>query len=416
MDDGIPPNVVHEAEAQRQHPRVRVPGTLHLAQAGGEHRYALNDLSAGGLSFTVTDAAKYSIGDVYRARLAFTVAPVAFVLPVSLQVRNISGDGKRVGVMFQNLGPREIAVLRQVIGGTLAGELVATGDIITALSRDSFSKARAVQPATVGLTGKARARALTTTTIMLAVGVLAFFYAVGKLYAMAFVTRASAAKIAAPSFNVAMPRDGTFFSLIPPDGVIKKGQPLGSFQAAMLDVVQTDIGALHLSPEQLSQLMGDQLKGTLSSPCDCRVQQSFAVDGQYANRGQPLFELVPSDAKPYVLARFRFDNIDDLPIGKTVAFTISGEGSERYGKVKNVQLLSAAGAAETGSSDARGLNNQGTVADVIVTIEPEKPLDPQLINRPVDVELGGGASIWSKLASLAPGDDAKKPQAKASHA
>src|SRR3546814_12427814 len=84
------------------------------------------------------------------------------------------------------------------------------------------------------------------------------------LYAMAFVTRASAAKIAAPSYSVAMPRDGTFFNLVPTDGIVHKGQPLGSFQAAMLDVVQTDIGALHLSPEQLSQLMGDQLKGTLT--------------------------------------------------------------------------------------------------------------------------------------------------------
>src|SRR3546814_6935353 len=109
------------------------------------------------------------------------------------------------------------------------------------------------------------------------------------------------------------------------DGIVHKGQPLGSFQAAMLDVVQTDIGALHLSPEQLSQLMGDQLKGTLTSPCDCKVQQQFAADGQYANRGQALFELVPINAQPYVLARFRFDNIDALPIGQTVAFARSEE-------------------------------------------------------------------------------------------
>ncbi|HET8883783.1 MAG TPA: PilZ domain-containing protein [Solimonas sp.] len=400
MDDGTPPNVVHEAEAQRQHPRVRVPGIVHVAQSRGEHRYGLHDLSAGGLSFIVGDHARFAVGEVYRARLSFTVAPVAFVLPVSFQIRNVSADGKRVGAMFQNLGAREIAVLRQIIGGTLAGELVATGEIITALSRDNFTKARQPQAANGGLNGKARARALTMTVAMFAVGLLAFFYAIGKLYAMAFVTRASAAKIAAPSYSVAMPRDGTFFSLVPPDGIVHKGQPLGSFQAAMLDVVQTDIGSLHLSPEQLSQLMGDQLKGTLTSPCDCKVQTQFAADGQYANRGQPLFELVPADAKPYVLARFRFDNIDDLPIGKTVAFTISGEGGERYGKVKDVRLLSAAGSEAGANSDARGLNNQGSVADVIVTIEPNRALDPELINRPVDVELGGQTLVWSKLSRL----------------
>src|SRR3546814_5344497 len=53
------------------------------------------------------------------------------------------------------------------------------------------------------------------TVAMFAIGLLAFFYAIGKLYAMAFVTRASAAKIAAPSYSVAMPRDGTFFNLVP---------------------------------------------------------------------------------------------------------------------------------------------------------------------------------------------------------
>src|SRR3546814_16478469 len=111
---------------------------------------------------------------------------------------------------------------------------------------------------------------------MFAIGRLAFFYAIGKLYAMAFVTRASAAKIAAPSYSVAMPRDGTFFNLVPTDGIVHKSQPLGSFQAAMLDVVQTDIGALHLSPHPLSQLKGDQLKGKLTSPCDRTVQQQFA--------------------------------------------------------------------------------------------------------------------------------------------
>src|SRR3546814_11107188 len=75
MDDGTPPNVVHEAEAQRQHPRVRVPGIIHVAQSGGEHRYALHDLSAGGLSFVVTDGARFKLGDTYRARRSFTFPP-----------------------------------------------------------------------------------------------------------------------------------------------------------------------------------------------------------------------------------------------------------------------------------------------------------------------------------------------------
>src|SRR3546814_7424290 len=96
------------------------------------------------------------------------------------------------------------------------------------------------------------------------------------------------------------------------------------------------------------------------------------------------------------MARFGFDNMEDLPIGKTVAFAISGEDHERYGKVKDVHLLSAAGAEVSANSDARGLNNQGSVADVIVTIEPRESLDPSLINRPVDVRLGGETLLRSE--------------------
>lgn len=396
MDDGLPPNVVHEAEAQRQHPRVRIAGRVKLTRSG-EHSHALIDLSAGGLAFTAEPGEQWKIGEMQRGQLSFNVAPVVFALPVTLQVRNVGSDGRRIGCAFQELGPREIAVLRQLIGGTLAGELVSSGELITALSRDNYTKARQVKDAGAALSGGARMRALTMTALMFAVGLIAFFYAVGKIYAMAFVTRASAAKIAATSFNVTMPRDGTFFSLVPADGIVKKGQPLGSFQAAMLDVVPADLGSLKLSPEQLSELIGEQLKGTLSSPCDCRVQRQLAFDSQYVNRGQPLFELVPVDAQPYVVARFRFENVDKLPVGKTLVFNISGEGGDRYGKVRDVRLLTS---TEAGG-DSRGLPSASNVADIIVSIEPAQPLDAALIDRPVDVTLGSETAVSAAVSGLA---------------
>lgn len=397
MDD-IRPSLVHEAEAQRQHPRVKVAGSFLLDGEGTSRSYRLNDLSACGLSFNA-QSDRFHVGASLRGRLAFQLESVSMVLPVSMKVRNLSADGSRVGGSFMSLGVRETAVLRQLIVSTLSGDLVSTGELIHVLSRENFVKPRVVKDAG-GLTGRARFRAMMATAAMAVVGIAACFYAGSKLYAMAFVTHASAAKVAAPSFAVSMPRDGTFFSLIPEDGLVKKGQPLGSFQAAMLDVVQSDLGAMHLTPDQLSALMGEQLKGTLSSPCDCRVQQQIAFDGQYVNRGQPLFELVPVDAKPYVLARFRFDSIERLPIGRTVAFTITGDGSERYGKVRDVRLLSPAGAAESSASDLRGLNGASALSDVIATIEPDRPLENKLIDRPVQATLGNESALGAMIASF----------------
>src|ERR1044071_467712 len=220
--------VVHEAEAQRQSPRVKLRGRVHVLDKRKEEAFRLHDLSAGGLSF-IAEGAPFKPGDQFTARLEVTVMTVTFTLRVRCEVRNKNAD--RIGCQFQDLGPGEISALRRLIHGTLAGELVATGDVITALSRDNFVKARDLSRAGSGLTGTARARALLMTALMFSLGLIAFVYAVDKLYELAFVTRATAAKIAAPTFVISMPRDGTFFSLVPDDGHVKKGQPVASFQA-----------------------------------------------------------------------------------------------------------------------------------------------------------------------------------------
>ena len=265
--------------------------------------------------------------------------------------------------------------------------------MLSTLSRDNYTKPRNTQELAKSR-ASSRARAISMTGVMFAVGVVAFLYAATKLYGVLFVTHASAAKVAAPSFAITMPRDGTYFSLIPPDGKVKKGQPLGTFQAAMLDVVQNDPGVLHLTPQQISDLMGETLKGTLSSPCDCSVHGQYALDSQFVNRNQPLMELLPDDAKPYVLARFHFDSIQDLAVGRNVTFRVSGDASDHYGKVRQLRMLPGpASTTDLGAAtDLRGLNTPGPVSDVVAEIEPAEPLDHALIERPVDVSVGDPGS------------------------
>src|SRR5581483_1323047 len=161
--------VVHEAEAQRQYPRVRLPGRVHIREGKQDRICALHDISAGGVSFEADT--KFRVGEVLDARLELTVQPVTFSLRVKCEVRNV--NGKRVGCQFLQLGPGEISALRRLIHGTLAGELVATGDVIQALSRDNFVKSRGVKDASAGLSGPARARALLMTALMFSLGLVA---------------------------------------------------------------------------------------------------------------------------------------------------------------------------------------------------------------------------------------------------
>jgi len=381
--------VVHESEAQRQHPRIRLPATIELLVDGQPRRYVVHDLSAGGLAFDAQQDS-FRVGQFVDGRLLFSVEPVAFSLPLRLQLRNFDPRLRRAGCAFQDLAPREVAVLRQVIGGYLAGELVTVGDVLTALGRDNFTRARAPKDVNAPLGAVARLRALLLTGLFFAVGLVACAYALTRLYDAAFVTRATVAKVAAPGHTLTMPRDGTFFSLVPADGRVKKGQPVGSFQAALLDFAQNDAASLQLAPEQLSELMGETLKGTLTSPCDCLVQRTFATDAQFVNRGQPLFRLVPLDFKPYVLARFHFDKLPELQPGRQVRFRIGGEAGTRSGRIARLRLLPGplGAVAAAGGGDLDGLNSGGVTPDVMVEIEPAQALDSALVEQPVDVRVG----------------------------
>lgn len=381
-------NAVHEAEVQRQHPRVRIPASLHLEAKGRAQTYELIDISAGGIGFDA-QGDQFRVGRIHRGTLKFSIDPMGMTLPVNFRVCNTDHENGRVGCAFEDLDGRQIALLRQLINAYMAGEVVSVGDVLTTLSRDNHAAPRKSREAARPQPQRVRTRAVTFTGLLFLVGLAAFLYAATKLYGVLFVTHAIAAKVAAPSFAITMPRDGTYFSLIPPDGKVKKGQPLGTFQAAMLDVVQNDPGSLHLTPQQLSDLMGETLKGTLSSPCDCRVQERLAMDSQFINRNQPLMVLVPDNATPYVLARFHFDTIQDLRVGRTVSFHVSGENHERYGRVSRVRLLpTSVNAQDAGASDVRGLDTAGAVSDVLAQIEPMQPLPSSLIDRPVDVQLG----------------------------
>ena len=48
-------------------------------------------------------------------------------------------------------------------------------------------------------------------------------------------------------------------------------------------------------------LFGKQMTGTLTSPCDCIVAQQRVADGQYANKGDVIFQLVPRNSEANVI-------------------------------------------------------------------------------------------------------------------
>ncbi|MGH8466660.1 MAG: PilZ domain-containing protein, partial [Pseudomonas sp.] len=292
MNTAVNVNVVHESEAQRQHARVRIPAKLRYLGGNRETlEVKVDDLSAGGLSFHAKHP--LNVGEVLRGRLQFNVDKLGLAMDIEFQVRSFDPSSGRTGVQFQNLEPRDIATLRHIITSHLSGELITVGDVLSTLQRDNFTKARKQKDTNGGMSAFGRLRAVTFSLGVFVVGVAAFGFIAKSVYGLYFVSHAQAGVVSVPTTNVTMPRDGTVQSLVESAGQIVKGAPLASFSTSMLDMLKGHLDDQQLEPAKVEELFGKQLSGTLTSPCDCVVARQLVDDGQYASKGQVIFQLIP---------------------------------------------------------------------------------------------------------------------------
>ncbi|BAV73072.1 alginate biosynthesis protein Alg44 [Pseudomonas chlororaphis] len=388
MNTAVNVNVVHESEAQRQHARVKIPAKLRFF---GPDRTPVEarviDLSAGGLSFNCGQL-PIKVGDVHKGRLQFVIDNLGLAMDVELQVRSVDRQSGRVGCQFQNLEPQDISTLRQLITSHLAGDIVTMGDVLATLQRDNFTKARKTKDAGHGMSALGRLRAVTFSAGIFVVGLAAFGFILKSVYGMYFVSHAQAGLVSAPGMNVTMPRDGTVQSLIQADGVAAKGAPLATFSTSMLDVLKGHLNEDQLQPAKVEELFGKQMTGTLTSPCDCTVAQQMVADGQYASKGDVIFQLVPRGSQANIEARFSYRQFADVRPGTKVSFQIAGEDEVRSGTIVS----------------STSLNSSDLSSDIRVQIKPDAPLSSAFAGRPVEVSSDRGPSVnWLIDKAMAAG-------------
>ncbi|AWM90401.1 hemolysin D [Pseudomonas sp. 31-12] len=388
MNTAVNANVVHESEAQRQHARVKIPAKLRFF---GPDRTPMEarviDLSAGGLAFNAGQL-PLKIGDVYKARLQFVIDNLGLAMDVELQVRSFDRQTGRAGCQFQNLEPQDISTLRHLITSHLAGDIVSMGEVLATLQRDNFTKARKMKDGGHGMTAFGRLRAVTFSLAIFIVGLAAFGFIFKSVYGMYFVSHAQAGLVSVPGMNITMPRDGTVQSLIKADGVAAKGAPLATFSTSMLDVLKGHLDDNQLQPAKVEELFGKQMTGTLTSPCDCTVAQQLVANGQYASKGDVIFQLVPRNSEANVEARFTYRQFADVRPGSTVSFQIAGEDTTRSGKIVSSTSLKSADLS----------------SDIRVLIQPDEPLDSKFAGRPVEVNSSRGPNLnWLIDKAMASG-------------
>lgn len=385
MNTLTPPNVVHESETQRQYVRARLPSELELDTPEGTRRYPLRDLSGGGMGFDGEGGA-FAVGQLCKGRVHLTLNNIALAVPVSFYVRYVDSESGIVGGRFEQLDTSTVATLRRVVSAFLGGELISAGDILHTLSRNNFTSPRPgqINPAAPPRTRFARYRATAQTSFMLLLGLAALGYTAQQFDKKVFGSSSIAARVSGPQFVVEMPRDGVFRSLVPANGLVKKGSAIGSFETSMLKLADVQNLKTRLTPEEIQALLGQDIRGTITSPCDCRVVAVNVTNDQYVGKGQRILELAPVRFEPYVRARFSFADAEKLQPGTRVSLHISGESVPRNG---HVTLLRGDGVDELSEN-------------VVVMIKPETPLSMALVNRPAQVSVSG--STW--LASRVLGD------------
>ena len=378
MNTAVNVNVVHESEAQRQHARVKIPAKLRLLN--GQPNAPLvrvEDLSAGGLSFVAPNGLKFADGQVIKGRLQFLIDNLGLAMDVELQVRAIDASTGRVGCKFQHLEAQDIATLRHLITSHLSGDIVSMGEVLATLQRDNFTKARKKKDTGSGLSAFGRLRAVTFSAGIFVVGLAAFGFVAKSVYGMYFVSHSTSGLVSVPTMDVTMPRDGTVTSLIAPNGDVAKGAPLASFNTSMLDVLKGNLDPDEMQPAKIEELFGRQLAGTLTSPCDCVVGKQLVANGQYAAKGDVIFQMVPRNVPATVDARFTYRQFAEVQPGARVTFQVAGEEGTHSGKIVSSTALSPADL----SSDMR------------VQIQPDESLSSTLAGRPVEVVSDRGPSL-----------------------
>ncbi|MGH8353602.1 MAG: PilZ domain-containing protein [Pseudomonas sp.] len=380
-------NVVHESEAQRQHARVKLPAKIRYVSSNRElAEQPLLDLSAGGFSFTAGKA-PIQVGDYHKGKLQFIIDNLSLAIEVEFQVKALDPASGRVGCQFHNLKTREIATLRYLISAHLSGELFSVGDLLSTLQRDNFTKARKHKETGGGMAALARLRAVGFSLGIFVVGLGAFGFIFKSLYGLYFVTHAESGLVSVPSLQVSMPREGTVQSLVGPDGLVEKGAPIASFSTSMLEMLKGHLDEGQLNPQSVEQLFGQQMKGTLTSPCTCKVAQQLVADGQFASKGAVIFNLVPRDSQASIEARFPYRDFAQAKPGARVHFEVAGEDAPRSGKILSSSLTEG-----------------GLSSDIRVLIQPDENLDSALAGQPVEVSIDRGPSLdWLLDKALAAG-------------
>lgn len=349
--------ITHEAEVSRQHARYRIPAKISV----DEYSFSLREWSVSGFS---TDHISAEIGEkkVQSGSLIFDTGDFTLSVPIEFEVHHYDRESGFMRARFVNLSRRNLALLHHVINAYLAGDIVAAGDILDVARRDNYVKkdldSQPEQQQSAAQKTMQAVKRVVGYTVLLAVlaGLLGF---IGyTIYNRLFVVDALSARVQGDVVVLRAPDNGIFEM---PEG----GAASNPDRGEMLGIIRLTGGGA----------------ASISNPCDCRVLSVHGLENAFVGRGEPLFTLLPVDARLAVSARVAFHDVAQLKVGQPATIRLS-DGSELTGQIERI--------GSTGDSEVRqtapplmGDDRADQVASVRVV--PDQTIPPDMLETVASV-------------------------------
>ena len=342
------PQLVHEAEAQRQHIRISLPASINIDGTS----YTLSDWSVGGISVILNKGAttprSLQIGSAVKSVLQFSFDGFALNVPITIEASQRTGD--RIGCKFVDTDRNQRIIMQYLVTAYASGELVSVGDLLDVVSRNNLTKPRNVPDPFAGLTKTEIAKRKMLQNIKIAavaiISALLLTYILASVYERLYIVKATSAQVSAQMLTVDSPAGGKiYYAPILPDMQVRKGQPLLT--------VSTTTGSSF----------------AVDSPCDCIVKKRLLENNRLARKGEPALELVRPDTKPFVEAYISHKAAVKLSVGQEVLMALPGHNNYLRGTISIIQ----AGKGLSGNS--------------LVRIEPNEPLPVEYVDDPVEIRI-----------------------------
>lgn len=341
MSEKIP--VKHEAEYTRQHARYQIPASFRL----DEKDHPLTEWSVSGFS-SDNISTDMQDGDRFETEISFSLESFNLSMKVEAEIIRYQKDKGAIACRFVDVTRRNLSLLHYIINAYMAGEVVTAGDVLHVASREAFTPVDPEQALPEHHTAfqnvMLKTQRVVGQLIFFAIFIILIAFLGHTGYQRIFVINAMSAKISAPLMTVRSPDDGIYeASQGKVSGAVSKGQPLG--------LIKFTTGGATI----------------LSSPCDCTVAASYAIDNGFSGKGEVIFKLLPKDSSYLVEAKIPAKKLEKIKLGQS-AEVLLPNGSNYIGKVKDVM---AAGINISAENEMQSKSeSEPTVTALIETDEP----------------------------------------------